>query len=105
NVMRLPRCRCGILRSMSRYTIEMPHTCARAIILGVALICPATARAQVDCWAPREAQDTVATPKFTAIRQTLLTLEEIIRKNVAYQTPPEPVRMRTTVAAGPSEAG
>jgi len=69
------------------------------------LILPATARAQVDCWAPREAQDSVSTQKFTPIRQALLTLEEIIRKNAAYEAAPEPVRMRTTIAAGPSEAG
>ena len=39
------------------------------------------------------------------MRQTPLTLENIIRRNAAYQAPPEPVRMRTTIAAGPSEAG
>lgn len=47
----------------------------------------------------------MATPKFTPIRQTLLTIEDVIRRNAAYQAPPEPVRMRTTIAAGPSEAG
>ena len=74
-------------------------------LLAAALMLPSTAHAQVDCWTPREAQDSVSTQKFTPIRQTLLTLEEIIRKNAAYQAAPEPVRMRTTIAAGPSEAG
>lgn len=83
----------------------MPHTCALAGLLASALVLPSAARAQVDCWAPREAQDAVSTPKFAPMRQTLLELEDIIRKNAAYQAPPEPVRMRTTIAAGPSEAG
>jgi hypothetical protein len=83
----------------------MPHPSARTILLSAILTLPATADAQVDCWAPRETQDTVTTQKFAPIRQTLLTIEEIIRKNAPYQAPPEPVRMRTTVAAGPSEIG
>ena len=83
----------------------MPHTYARTGLLAAALMLPSTAHAQVDCWTPREAQDSVSTQMFTPIRQTLLTLEEIIRRNAAYQAAPEPVRMRTTIAAGPSEAG
>jgi hypothetical protein len=73
--------------------------------VAAALLLPSAAHAQVDCWAPREAQDSVSTQTFSRIRQTLLTLEDIIRKNAAYQAPPEPVRMRTTIAAGPSKTG
>ncbi len=83
----------------------MTHTHTLAGLMAAALLIPTAARAQVDCWAPREAQDTVLTPKFGSIRQTLLTIEDLIRKNTAYQTPPEAVRMRTTIAAGPSEVG
>ncbi len=84
----------------------MPHRFVAALVLACALVAvPASAEAQVDCWAPREAEDSVSTPRFTPIRQTLLTLEDIIRRNAAYQAPPEPVRMRTTIAAGPSEDG
>jgi hypothetical protein len=96
---------CGFLRPVSRYLTDMPHTCARACFVASALLLPSAAHAQVDCWAPREAQDLVSTQQFMPIRQTLLTLEDIIRRNAAYQAPPEPVRMRTTIAAGPSEAG
>ena len=74
-------------------------------VFGAVLLTANAALAQVDCWAPREQQDSVMTAKFSPIRQTLLTIEDIIRKNAAYQTPPEPVRMRTTIAAGPSETG
>jgi hypothetical protein len=69
------------------------------------LVTADAAHAQVDCWAPREQQDSVATVKFAPIRQTLLAIEDVIRRNTEYQTPPEPVRMRTTIAAGPSETG
>ncbi|MFN7980640.1 MAG: hypothetical protein U0Q11_02175 [Vicinamibacterales bacterium] len=69
------------------------------------VLAAAPARAQLDCRAPLEQQDSVATQRFAPMRQTLLTLEDIIRKNAAYQAPPEPVRMRTTIAAGPSDAG
>ncbi len=78
------------------------------ITTGMAFACllvASVAHAQVDCWAPREQQDSVATATFTPIRQTLLAIEEIIRRNTAYQVTPEPVRMRTTIAAGPAENG
>ena len=80
-------------------------TVAIAAISGVCLLIASAAEAQVDCWAPREQQNLVATAKFTPIRQTLLTIEEIIRKNAAYQVAPEPVRMRTTISSAPSGTG
>jgi hypothetical protein len=76
-----------------------------ATVLSLIVFSATPARAQVDCWAPIEQQDSVTTPKFSPIRQTLMTIEGIIRRNAAYQAPPEPVRMRTTIAAGPSETG
>ena len=82
----------------------MPHTYALAGLLAASLMLPSAAHAQVDCWAPRDAEDAVSTQRFTPIRQTLLTLEDIIRKNAAYQAPPAPVRMRTTIAARRSGA-
>src|SRR5262245_10190820 len=73
--------------------------------LAACLLFPAWAAAQVDCWAPRETQNSVTTARFSPIRQTLLKIEDVIRRNAAYQAPPEPVRMRTTISAGPSEDG
>ena len=76
-----------------------------ATMLAASLLSSSRAHAQVDCWAPREQQNSVATARFTPIRQALLTIEDVIRRNTAYQTPPEPVRMRTTISAGPSDDG
>ena len=73
--------------------------------VAVCVLTPLRAHAQVDCSTPREQQNSVATAKFAPIRQTLLTIEDVIRRNTAYQAPPEPVRMRTTLAAGPDETG
>ena len=83
----------------------MRMTVTTAVLAAVTLLAATHADAQVDCQAPIEQLDTVATAKFAPIRQTLLTIDGMIRKNSAYQTPPEPVRMRTTIAAGPSEHG
>jgi hypothetical protein len=83
----------------------MRTTFPTAAVLAACLLTPIRTEAQVDCWAPREQQDSVATARFAPIRQTLLTIEEVIRRNAAYQAAPEPVRMRTTVAAGPDEKG
>lgn len=86
----------------------LSRLCRRVTVAIAALLFvvhPTPAQAQVDCWAPREQQDSVTTTRFTPIRQTLLTIEDVIRRNAAYQAPPEPVRMRTTIAAGPDETG
>lgn len=85
--------------------VHVSRAISRAALFSAVLLIADSASAQVDCWAPREQQDSVTTAKFAPIRQTLLTIEEIIRRNAAYQAPPEPVRMRTTIAAGPSDAG
>lgn len=74
--------------------------------MGIAcLLAASAAQAQVDCRTPREQMNSVAAAKFAPIRQTLLSVEELIYKNAPYQDPPEPVRMRTTLIAGPSEKG
>lgn len=76
-----------------------------ALVAAAALFTASSAQAQVDCVAPMDQQDSVATATFAPVRQTLLTIERIIQGNAAYQQPPEPVRMRTMIAAGPSETG
>jgi hypothetical protein len=81
----------------------MRVTVSTAAFAAVLLLFASLAHAQVDCWAPREQQNSVAAPRYTPIRQTLLAIENIIRGNAAYQVAPEPVRMRTTISAAPSE--
>lgn len=62
------------------------------------------AAAQIDCWTPREYQDTATSPKFAFERKQMEVGEALIRANAAYLAPPEPVRMRATYAAGPYAA-
>lgn len=76
-----------------------------ACVAAFCLMGRTAAYAQVDCTTPREQQDSVNSPRFAAQRQTMLSIEEVIRKNTAYMTPPEPVRMRTTIAVGPAIDG
>lgn len=83
----------------------MRLTLPTAVVAAALSLVSSAADAQVDCWAPREQQDAVATARFTSMRKTLLAIEDIIRGNGAYQMPPEPVRMRTTIASGPAANG
>ena len=57
--------------------------------------------AQTQCWAPREDQDTVTNPKWAPQYKAMMEAEKIIRATPAFLDTPEPVRMRTTIAAGP----
>ncbi|HEY4366911.1 MAG TPA: hypothetical protein VGN07_06715 [Steroidobacteraceae bacterium] len=57
--------------------------------------------AQTQCWAPREVQDTATNPKWAPQLQAMAEAEKIVRATPAFLDTPEPVRMRTTVAAGP----
>jgi hypothetical protein len=59
------------------------------------------AAAQVQCWAPRRNEDAAVDPAWAPMHHTMLAAEEIIRKNTAFLTAPEVVRMRTTVSVGP----
>jgi hypothetical protein len=64
------------------------------------------ALAQVQCWAPMKEWDTVATPKFAVTKKVLLAAADVVKQDVAYLTPPEPVRMRVSIHAGPyAESG
>jgi len=60
-----------------------------------------TILAQTQCWAPREDQDTVTNPKWAPQLRAMLEAEKTIRATPEFLNTPEPVRMRTTVAAGP----
>jgi hypothetical protein len=58
------------------------------------------------CWTPRVQENAVSDPKWAPLRQTLLAIEELFRKNPAFMNAPEPSRWRTTIAAGPqNESG
>ena len=57
------------------------------------------------CWAPRVQEDAARDPKFAPLVQAMLTAEGILKKNEAYLSAPEPVRMRSAMSAGPSNEG
>ena len=69
-------------------------------LLAAALAAPRAA-AQIDCWAPQEDLDSARDRRFAAQLAWMKAAEQIIRRNAAFMAPPEPVRMRTTVSAGP----
>lgn len=72
----------------------------RLVALSLAAL-PLFAAAQVDCWAPQEDMDLARDKRFAVQLAWMKKAEQIIRANKAYMSPPEPVRMRTTVSAGP----
>ena len=72
----------------------------RAPLLAL-LLAPLAAAAQVQCWAPQEDMDAARDKRFATQLAWMKKAEQIIRRNEAFLAPPEPVRMRTTVAVGP----
>ncbi len=58
------------------------------------------------CWAPRREEDAAANPKWAGLRQAMLSAEAIVKADAAFLAAPEPIRLRTTLAAGPyAESG
>lgn len=82
---------------------------------GLSLCAPASTAPQSDlvreyarggtagCWAPRVEQDAAASPRFASLHQAMVAVEDLLKKNAAFMTAPEPARYRTTLSAGPSE--
>ena len=54
------------------------------------------------CWTARKEEDAAASPRFAGLRAAMLAAEEILKKNIALMTAPQPVRWRTSISAGPS---
>lgn len=69
----------------------------------LSLLVALPAAAQIDCWAPQEDMDAARDRRFAAQLAWMKAAEQLIRRNAAFMAPPEPVRMRTTVSAGPLE--
>jgi hypothetical protein len=83
----------------------MTATCSRSasvlfLLLTLLAFTPAVL-AQTQCWAPREDQDTVTNPKWAPQFRAMMEAEKIVRATPEFLDTPEPVRMRTTIAAGP----
>lgn len=54
-----------------------------------------------NCWTPRTDEDAAASPKFAPLRQAMLAAETLLKQNAAFMAAPVPVRMRTSLSAGP----
>ncbi|HEX2011856.1 MAG TPA: hypothetical protein VJN44_13055 [Roseateles sp.] len=76
-------------------------TGAPGLALAMLLLLPLLAQAQVQCWASQEDMDAARDKRFAVQLAWMKKAEQIIRRNKAYLEVPEPVRMRTTTAAGP----
>jgi len=74
---------------------------APGLALAALLLLPLLARAQIQCWAPQEDMDAARDKRFAVQLAWMKKAEEIIRRNKAFLEVPEPVRMRTSTAAGP----
>ena len=54
-----------------------------------------------NCWTPRVEEDGAAAPMFATLRQAMLSAETLLKQNPAFMSAPVPVRMRTSLSAGP----
>lgn len=57
-----------------------------------------------NCWAPPIHQNAVLSPQWALLRQTMRSAEAILKRNDAFLAAPDPVRMRSTLTAGPIAA-
>jgi alpha-tubulin suppressor-like RCC1 family protein len=69
------------------------------------IVNPAPKGGASGCWAPRKDEDAAASPKFAGLRQAMIAAEGLLRKNEAFMAALEPVRMKTSMSAGPSDDG
>jgi hypothetical protein len=64
------------------------------------------ASAQVQCWTPTVETDEAGSAKWAGLRKAMLAAAEIGKRDVSYMAPPELVRMRMALHAGPyAESG
>ena len=54
-----------------------------------------------NCWTTRVEEDSAGSPMFGTLRQAMLAAETLLKQNAAFMSAPVPVRMRTSMSAGP----
>jgi hypothetical protein len=54
-----------------------------------------------NCWTTRIQEDGAASPRFAGLRQAMLAAEDLLKRNAAFLTAPQPARFRTSMSAGP----
>lgn len=75
-------------------------SCA-SLLFTVSALSPA--HAQVQCWAPRQYEDTATDKRWARHLKVMEAAETIVKQSTDFMSPPVPVRMRTTMSAGPLE--
>ncbi len=53
------------------------------------------------CWTPRIEEDSSTQAVFAPLRQAMIVAETLLKQNAAFLAAPVPVRMRTSLSAGP----
>jgi hypothetical protein len=66
---------------------------------------PAPRGGESGCWTTRVQEDAVAAPRYAALKQAMLAAEALLKQNAALMAAPQPVRWRTSIAAGPVGGG
>ena len=69
------------------------------------IVNPAPRGGVSNCWTTRVQEDAAANPRFATLRQAMLSTEDLLRKNASFLAAPQPVRLRTSLSAGPSDDG
>lgn len=54
-----------------------------------------------NCWTTRLEEDGAASPRFAGLRKAMLAGEALLKGNAAFLAAPQPVRLRTSLSAGP----
>lgn len=67
------------------------------------IVNPAPRGGVSNCWTTRVQEDAAASPRFANLRQAMLSAEDLLRKNSPFLAAPQPVRLRTSMSAGPSD--
>ena len=54
-----------------------------------------------NCWTARLEEDGAASQRFAGLRKAMLAAEGLLKSNAAFLAAPQPVRLRTSLSAGP----
>lgn len=65
------------------------------------IVNPAPSGGESNCWTTRVEEDASTNPRFAGLRQAMISAEGLLRKNMAFMSALEPVRLRTSLSAGP----
>lgn len=64
---------------------------------------PAPRGGESGCWTTRVQEDSVTSPRLAFLKQAMLSVEELLKKNAAFLAAPLPSRFRTSISASGSD--